>query len=266
MRRLRSKTSLLATAAAILAFGLAPTTACAQLTGTTTFNFLSGDYSAQAIFAIDSGKLRIRLSNTSEAAAANATNADVLTAVFFDIATTDPDFGLTKDSIALGPRFDGGGTSTFVDGGLPSSESLGQQWAFKAGVPHTPSGHTFDYGASAVGFGVFGPSNKFVSGGSPLDGVNFGLIGRNATGSGSPATDPQIWDTVDIFLNLVNLDSAATFSINLVRFQYGSNFVETGGPPGGGGTVPEPAFYQLAALLGLGGAGLLRALRKGHKA
>jgi hypothetical protein len=131
---------------------------------------------------------------------------------------------------------------------------------------------TQNNGISSAGFGIFGDANF---GGANLDdpvavdGLNYGITSDgDDTSTGNAAVtgaNPLIKNQVVFLLDGLPDDFVPSEDTILhVRFQYGTNLTEPHNN-NGGGIVPEPAFYQMAALLGLGGLGLFRALRKGRQ-
>lgn len=225
---------------AAAAFALAGLSAGkAQAQHIRTYSFTSGSYSAQAIFTKNGTDLEILFRNTSTVAVAS--NPYVLTGLFFNADDTS----LTKNSLSLAS----GSVFVRTDSSL---ESADKHWAYKGNV--STGSDTWNHGIGAAGFGIFGNSDAFAGGGSSpvLDGVDYGLVGELSTNPSSGLLNNLIDDQIKIVLS-----GWSGTDITKVRFQWGSSLSEnsttiTGVP------VPEPAYDQMAALLMLGGLGILR--------
>lgn len=213
--------------------------AAAQAQHIRTFSFLSGDskYGAQAVFTKSGTNLEILFRNTSTVAVGD--NPYVLTGLFFD----SDDTSLTKSSLTLAP----GSVFVRTDSTL---ESADKHWAYKGGV--TTGSDTWNHGIGAAGFNIFGNSDAFSPGGNNpvLNGVDYGLVGTLASNPSNGLQNNLIDDQIKIVLS-----GWSGTDVTKVRFQWGSSLSEYSATviP-----VPEPAYYQMAALLMLGGLGILR--------
>lgn len=102
-------------------------------------------------------------------------------------------------------------------------------------------------------------------------GFSFDTSGANKLVNATDSLYVLTWTsaiTVDDFKNLSQGGDPAKTGFKTAAHVQGigsdgskSGWITDGGG-GGGGIIPEPAFYQMAALLGLGGLGLLRLRRK----
>jgi hypothetical protein len=231
----RLKLAVSFAAAALVLAGLSAEKAEAQ--HIRTYSFTSGAYSAEAVFTKNGTNLEILFRNTSTVAVAD--NPYVLTGLFFNA----DDASLAKSSLSLAP----GSVFVRTDSNL---ESADKHWAYKGGV--STGADSWNHGIGAAGFGIFGDADAFAGGGSSpvLDGVDYGLVG---TLSGSPSGGLKK-NLIDDQIKIVLTGWTGT-DITRVRFQWGSSLTENSTTIT---RVPEPAFYQMAALLALGGLGILR--------
>lgn len=209
---------------------------------TYTLNATSGgyNYKASAVFTYSGSMLTLVLTNTQTSNAVPAGNAQVLTGLFWNMT----------GSVGAGSTAVLTGGSSYVDGngnaiGAPG-DTAAQHWAHKAGSTSW-SGNTVNYGVGAAGFGHFGDSNAFQSGGSNpvLNGVDWGLVGGNWNMGGNQS--PLILSSMTFNFNVGNGFNLS--SLKNVYFQYGSGFNEFRGfddefPPDE--VVPEPASMAIA--------------------
>ncbi len=204
-----------------------------------TFTGSSGSLAASATFTLSGGNLDIIFRDTATSPAGS--NADVLTGLFFDVSGS-PIFNKASSSI------DTNG-SIFVNTSNNSPTGvIGDHWAFKQGLKGTsptPPGNA-NYGISATGLGIFGPSDTFTGNGGSPDGVDYGLVGPGGPGGVNHNQGPQLQNSVHIVLS-DSLSGSAT--ISNVWFQYGSALTETSIHA----TVPAPPSLVTALI----GAGLL---------
>src|SRR5262245_5346327 len=213
----------------------------------------SGSLSASANFTLDSGNLKVVLTNTSAADVLNP--SQVLTAVFFDIAgvgTLNPVSALLS------------GGSTVVYG--PSNGNVGGEWAYKAGLAGTPNGAT--EGISSSGLGLFGGANfngPDLAGppNGALNGLQYGLLSagdNTATGNtGVTGSGGLIKNQVTFMLSGLPANfTPSSSNVQNVFFQYGTSLSEPGI------SVPAPATISLlgVALLGVAAIGRLRSSKR----
>jgi hypothetical protein len=201
--------------------------------------------------------LRARLTNTSMTDVLQ--NPDVLTGVFFDVAGTP---NLVKNSAKLA---DG---STVLHGAAGAGGNVGGEWGYKRNTSGLGGGVTQRYGISAVGLGIFSPSNRFdttqnlfAPPSGSLNGIDYGLtssVDDPATGA-SHVSGSEAWPLIKngVIFQLTGLPTTFQLSdIRNIRFQYGSSLAE---PHFTGSYVPEPGTL---ALLGLGVAPILARCRR----
>lgn len=243
----------LASAAAVISLALP---ASAQYTFTAT----NGDKSAKAVFStVTEGtdtELQIAITNTGAAA---HDNADVLTAILFNVAGQT----LTQDFAQA---------SAYINPTSPSSPNPGGNWQYLTSVAgfFSTAAHM---GLSTSGFNSqFGPNGNFANvhngavNGVNLDGVGYGIVsGLDNPTHGLQQNGPQIDPTATFYLKLSpgGLDTTTGTAFTNISFVYGTALSDaTCVGNCGGDFLPEPAYYQLASLLGLGGLSLLRLRRR----
>ncbi len=237
-----------------LALGLTTNAAAVPV----TFSQSSGNLAASVSFDVkpDVKVLIAVLTNTS--AADVLVPADVLTAVFFDIAGVG---ALTPNAATL----TAGSTVLFDSEGQPPGGVVGGEWAYLSGLVGAPGGAT--RGISSAGFGLFGPGDRFpgpnLDGPDSPNGLNYGLLsaGDDPTTGNTPVTGGSPGNEVPLIKNsatfeLFDLELPPDFSltqIGNVHFQYGTALSEPSLPPPPPQTTPEPGSLALlgAALLGL---------------
>ena len=195
----------------------------------------SGSLAASVTFSAAGGVLTVTLANTS--AADVLVPADVLTAVFFDLAGPS----LTSASALLGP----GSTVVYDPDGQPVGGVVGGEWAYGAGLSGAPGGAA--RGISSAGFGLFGaatfPGPELNGNAASVNGVGYGILsaGDNiATGNNGVVGNPGVIDSAGLIKNSVVF--TLTYSgvlneadIRNVSFQYGTAL---GGGPQGQGEPP----------------------------
>lgn len=203
---------------------------------------------ASATFEVSGSSLIVTLANTAPPEHFAAVPADVLQAIYFDIAGTP---ALTPVSALLAPG------SIAINASQPAGGNVGGEWAYAAGLVGAP--HDAAYGISAAGHGFFGAANFNGPDLDPpvaVNGMNYGIVSGIASNanpqlSGNRA-NPLIQNAVVFTLDLGNQQLSAR-DISNVSFQYGTSLTDPNITP----IVPEPMTLSLMAL---GIAGL--ALRK----
>lgn len=246
---MRSRTSSLRIVIATLAAVLVAVPAFGQTSPSVTFLFSNGGNDVT---------MDIVQGGPGALSAANA-----LTAVFFDV-TGNRTLSVLSATIGSGSSLEQNG-STITGSPLPDVSS---HWAYK--VFSSPVNGGQSQGVSAAGLS----SNTFVGFGggtlfdnttatkNNLDGVDYALVSSSTdTTLDGFKTSPVIADEV-----LLKFTGALGLTANdFTNFAY--NFGTAPGEGGctgncGDGFVPEPAYYQLGSLMGLGGLGLLRLRRR----
>jgi hypothetical protein len=142
----------------------------------------------------------------------------------------------------------------------PGSGIISGEYSYLGGGPTLMWGG--EQGLSAVGYGVFGPGNRFPGGnvadqGNPPGGLDFGLssAGDDPTTHNGGANRALVKNSVIFTLGGLPAGFNPLVDVTNVTFQYGTNMEEPHI------TVPEPAS---ASLLVTAGAVLL--LRRRHSA
>lgn len=209
-----------------------------------TFSASQGALSAQVDFTIDSGNLKVVLTNKSTADCMVPT--DILCGVFFNGTPA-----LTPISALVSAGSNTYKNTTLVSG--PGAD-VGGAWAYASGFAPV-SGAT--QGIGAAGFGLYGPTNVFpganVDGDPGVDGVSYGLTSAGDdlnTHNGGINNRELTKNSVTFVLSGIpqnfNLNSIST-----VSFQYGTDLSETRL------VTPEPC-----SILALGGLLALRLRKK----
>jgi hypothetical protein len=218
--------------------------------GAIGFTFSDGSGRSGSVdFAQSGADLTVTLMNTALGATANPT--DVLTAVFFSLAG-NPTLATSSALINSGSSLV---NCTAANGcTAPVAGNVGGEWAYASGLAGAPGGAAS--GISAVGFGLFGPADRFDTGSnlqgptSPA-GVNFGLIttGSLNTGNGDLDNSALIRTSAVFTLSRLPVDYDLAAALSHVSLQYGSALDD----PNLAATA-EPATLLLlgTALTGLG--------------
>ena len=241
------KTLFTVVIATLLMFVIVPIPASAT---NITFNDAFGSHATFAVINVN--QLEVTLWTDRNV----MNNAQVLTALFFDISGT-PSLAPLSATVPVKSATDGTTNNSFLyiggtNYGFTTPLNVAGEWTYKSGLS-LPGGGT--YGISSSGFGLFGPSDLFP-GGSDLnpvttgpDGGDFGLIGLSAAGPSNPGYDLLVKNTTVFVLS--GLPAVFDPSANIVDpfFQYGTTI----------GQVPEPTTMLL---LGIGLIGLWGARRK----
>ncbi len=230
-----------------IVFAMAMVLTCAARSqATTVFSFSdsASGLAAGADFSFDKGILTIALINTSTHPVTS--NADVLTALFFNTNTTlVPNSGVNLI-----------GSSIY---GTPANNP-GEGWVYESGF----SQYSMNSGISAAGFGVFASHypNFYTVPKPPLDGTDYGIVSASTgTNVASLKNHGPLFQHTLVF----TLSASGNFEIpNSVVFQYGTSLDE---PHFSGSchectVVPEPSALLL---LGFGLAGCAAWLRTRQK-
>ncbi len=210
---------------------------------------------AEAQFDLNGSQLQVTLANSSTTAV--KVPSDILTGLFWDIdTTTSPDVQKHMAILTTGNVVVHCSTQ-------PSGGNVGGEWAFRNDIS-LASCDLPQYGVSASGLGVFGPSDRFdtsanLSGPASVGGMDYGLI--SAGGISSSANKPvRTQPFIDHSLLLTFQVEPYTFTlddIKNVRFQYGTALDEPS--VSGYAEAPEPGTF---GILGLAVAPLLARCRR----
>jgi hypothetical protein len=241
-------------AAALLALAGAQTAQASTI----TYIGSSGTLAASVTFTSTSaGVLQVVLTNTSTADV--LIPANVLTAVFFDIAGV----GVLTPASAFAPMVCTNGSC------VSGATNVGGEWGYAGGLGGAPGGAT--RGISSSGLGLFGPGSLFpgsnLDGPVDPDGLQYGIVsaGDNATTGNTPiVTSPLIKNSVAFALTGLPTGTTAfdLSAISNVSFQYGTALTEPNVPGCAqiaGAVICNPPDYNVPepATMLLLGSGLL---------
>jgi hypothetical protein len=202
-----------------------------------TFSAAQNNLAASVTFDTMGSNLVVTLENTS--AADVLAPADVLTAVFFDVAggtlTLDP----TTGSAVLAPG------SSVAFGASDPGGVVGGEWAYASGLSGAPHGAA--YGISSSGFNLFGAANfpgSNLQGPVAVDGIQYGLtsLGDNLASGNAAVTGSNALIQNAVTFTIPGLPAGFDPStvISNVSFQYGTDLSEP--------NIPEPASISLLAI------------------
>ncbi len=224
----------------------------------TSFSGSSGSLAARVTFEAVGGQLQVTLSNISPSDV--LVPADVLTAVFFDLAG-NPQLAPISADID-----DASCILYHTSCTVPANQNVGGEWAYRESA--TPlTGFAQHQGISSTGLGVFGPPDLFpgpnLNGPDSPDGLQYGIVSMHdhfGTGNSEIRNTPLIHDTVVFLLSGLPQGFNLLTGVTNVRFQYGTGLSEPSFDGTPIGTVPEPATLGLLGC-GIGLLGL-RAWRR----
>jgi len=220
--------------------GMTLCTASAVMATPVTFIGSDGTMSAGVTFDTSGTNLLVTLTNTSTLDALRPT--DILTAMFFQSEIT---LNLAPVSAVVPAG------STVLFGTTDPGNSVGGEWAYKAGIWGASS-----YGISSVGLGLFGPHDLFpgsnLQGPDSPDGLQYGITsaGDNPLTGNTPVTGDNalIKNEVVFVLSGLPVGFDPSTSITSVMFQYGTDLTD---PHCYGVRTPEPATLGLLAISSL---------------
>jgi hypothetical protein len=208
------------------------------------FQAVGSSHSASAVFSLTGQVLSITLSNTySGGTNFKFLQTDVVEGLFFDVAG-NPTLTKVSAMVSAGSaiRLNGADiTAAETSGETLGVGDVGDAWAYKSGSLPCVSQQ---YGLGASGFGIFGPSDLFYSGGglphqqgSAPNGVDYGLMPLDTTNyahdgfSGIPFLQSSVVFAFSGF-------TGSLADISNVRIEYGTSLGEF---PVVTTPVPEPA-------------------------
>jgi hypothetical protein len=242
----------------VILSGSAAVAAPITFSGSGTSSASGATLAASVTFSVTANNLVVTLSNTSTADV--LMQPDVLTAVFFNVSGSVLNLNAMAGS-AVVPN-----GSQVLFGGTDPGGVVGGEYGYAEGISGALSSGTgglisYNYGLSAVGFGVFGqPSfpGSNLNGQVSIDGLNYGLTsaGDNpATGQGMVTGGvPLVKNTVVFTMAGLPANFDPSTRITGAFFQYGTALVPT--DPGFQGT-PTPG-----SVIVLGFGGLLMTRRR----
>ncbi|MCK6456676.1 MAG: PEP-CTERM sorting domain-containing protein [Phycisphaerae bacterium] len=199
------------------------------------FTDSSGNLAASVEFDAVGTNLVVTLSNTSVYDV--LVPSDVLTAVFFDVA--EPALALTPVSAVVSAD------SSVLFGPTDPGNSVGGEWAYRAGLVGAPAGQV--YGIGSAGFGLFGPSDLFpgnnLQGPASVNGLQYGItsFGDDPATGNTPVTGSNALVRNTVVFTLSGLPEGFDPSSRITGpvFQYGTSLSEP--------HMPEPATGLILA-------------------
>lgn len=214
-----------------------------------TYSGVSGSLSASVTFAQSGNNLVVTLTNTSTADVTKS--AEVLTAVFFDVAGS---LSLTRVSAVVAA---GSGVFTVPSGAagpVGANGNVGGEWSALANLSGAPS--NAKYGISSSGLDLFGPGNRFdttqnLQGPTSPDGIQYGITsaGDNLTTQQGNGLQGENLIKNSVVFTFSGITGTFDFGrISNVSFQYGTSL---GSEPNIPGVVPTPGAVALLAGAGL---------------
>jgi hypothetical protein len=193
---------------------------------------ISGTRSATVEFDVVGTNLLITLTNTSTRDV--GVPADVLTAVFFDIA----------DGAALTPvsaELAANSSLIYASNAYPTDGVVGGEWAYRDGLTNAPG----MYGISSAGLGLFGPHDRFpganLGGPNSPAGIQYGIVPAGditATGNGGVTGSGGLIKSSVVF-TLRGWKSKSAPSVSKVWFQFGTGLNEPRIPGVAGASTGE---------------------------
>lgn len=197
-----------------------------------------GTLEATAIFDVSGTDLILTLQNST--ASDVLVPADVLTAIFFDLAGTP---SLTQVSATLHAG------SAVHFGTTDPGDVVGGEWAYRGDL--AGGTHGADFGIGSAGFSVFGPGDLFpgtnLQGPASPDGLQYGITstGDDPLTGNTPVTGTNalIQDAVVFRLSGLPVGFDPSQDVINITFQYGTNLNEP--------NFPEPGSAALLITLGV---------------